>query len=46
MAKHDGRLRLFLLRRAADGNGPPVLGDIEREAGSKVTDHHNNTGEV
>jgi tetratricopeptide (TPR) repeat protein len=33
MAKHYGRLRMFLLRRAGDGQGPPVLGDIEREAG-------------
>jgi class 3 adenylate cyclase len=33
MAKHYGRLRMFLLRRAGDGKGPPVLGDIEREAG-------------
>jgi class 3 adenylate cyclase len=32
MAKHYGRLRMFLLRRA-DGKGPPVLGDIERAAG-------------
>jgi hypothetical protein len=31
MAKHYGRLR-FLLRRASDGKGPPVLGDIERGA--------------
>ena len=33
MAKHYGRLRMFLLRRAGDGKGPPVLSDIEREAG-------------
>ncbi len=33
MAKHYGRLRMFLLRRARDGNGPAVLGDIERTAG-------------
>ena len=33
MAKHYGRLRMFLLRRAGDGEGPPVLGDIERAAG-------------
>ena len=33
MAKHYGRLRMFLLRRAGDGKGPPVLGDIERAAG-------------
>ena len=33
MAKHYGRLRMFLLRRARDGNGPAVLGDIERAAG-------------
>jgi class 3 adenylate cyclase/tetratricopeptide (TPR) repeat protein len=32
MAKHYGRLRMFLLRRAADTKGPPVLGDIERAA--------------
>jgi class 3 adenylate cyclase len=32
MAKHYGRLRMFLLRRAGDGKGPPVLGDIERAA--------------
>jgi class 3 adenylate cyclase len=31
MAKHYGRLRMFLLRRA-DGKGPAVLGDIERAA--------------
>ena len=31
MAKHYGRLRMFLLRRA-DGEGPAVLGDIERGA--------------
>ena len=30
MAKHYGRLRMFLLRRAGDGSGPAVLGDIER----------------
>jgi class 3 adenylate cyclase len=33
MAKHYGRLRMFLLRRAGDGKGPPVLSDIERAAG-------------
>ena len=33
MAKHYGRLRMFLLRRAGDGKGPAVLGDIERGAG-------------
>jgi histidine ammonia-lyase len=33
MAKHYGRLRMFLLRRARDGSGPAVLGDIERAAG-------------
>ena len=33
MAKHYGRLRMFLLRRAGDNKGPPVLGDIERAAG-------------
>lgn len=32
MAKHYGRLRMFLLRRAGDGKGPSVLGDIERGA--------------
>ena len=32
MAKHYGRLRMFLLRRGGDGKGPPVLGDIERAA--------------
>jgi class 3 adenylate cyclase len=36
MAKHYGRLRMFLLRRAGDGSGPAVLGDIER-APSAVT---------
>ncbi|MDT5354802.1 MAG: hypothetical protein QOJ56_3334 [Mycobacterium sp.] len=33
MAKYYGRLRIFLLRRAGDGKGPAVLGDIERVAG-------------
>jgi class 3 adenylate cyclase/tetratricopeptide (TPR) repeat protein len=33
MAKHYGRLRMFLLRRAGDSEGPAVLGDIERAAG-------------
>jgi class 3 adenylate cyclase len=33
MAKHYGRLRMFLLRRGGDAKGPPVLGDIERAAG-------------
>jgi len=33
MAKHYGRLRMFLLHRAVDGKGPAVLGDIERAAG-------------
>jgi Adenylate and Guanylate cyclase catalytic domain len=33
MAKHYGRLRMFLLRRAGNGTGPAVLGDIERVAG-------------
>jgi class 3 adenylate cyclase len=33
MAKHYGRLRMFLLRRGGDGESPPVLGDIERAAG-------------
>jgi len=32
MAKQYGRLRMFLLRRARDGEGPAVLGDIERVA--------------
>jgi len=32
MAKHYGRLRMFPLRRASDGKGPPVLGEIERGA--------------
>jgi class 3 adenylate cyclase len=32
MAKHYGRLRMFLLRRAGDAKGPAVLGDIERAA--------------
>jgi class 3 adenylate cyclase len=32
MAKHYGRLRMFLLRRAGDGTGPTVLTDIERAA--------------
>jgi Adenylate and Guanylate cyclase catalytic domain len=32
MAKHYGRLRMFLLRRAGGGRGPAVLGDIERVA--------------
>jgi class 3 adenylate cyclase/tetratricopeptide (TPR) repeat protein len=30
MAKKYGRLRMFLLRTARDGEGPAVLGDIER----------------
>jgi Adenylate and Guanylate cyclase catalytic domain len=33
MAKHYGRLRMFLLRRAGDSKGPAALGDIERVAG-------------
>jgi class 3 adenylate cyclase len=33
MAKHYGRLRMFLLRRVREGEGPAVLGDIERAAG-------------
>jgi class 3 adenylate cyclase len=33
MAKHYGRLRMFLLRHGGDGKGPAVLGDIERGAG-------------
>ncbi|MFZ0905365.1 MAG: adenylate/guanylate cyclase domain-containing protein [Mycobacterium sp.] len=37
MAKHYGRLRMFLLRRAGDGKGPPVLGDIERAAVARPT---------
>ena len=32
MAKHYGRLRMFLLRRVREGTGPAVLGDIERAA--------------
>lgn len=32
MAKHYGRLRMFLLRRAGDGTGPAVLTDIEQAA--------------
>jgi hypothetical protein len=28
---------MFLLRRASDGKGPPVLGDIERAAGDLAT---------
>jgi class 3 adenylate cyclase len=35
MAKHYGRLRMFLLRRGG-GKGPPVLGDIERGALSSL----------
>jgi hypothetical protein len=31
MAKRYGPLRIFLLRRAGDGKGPAVLGDIECE---------------
>ena len=30
MAKHYGRFRMFLLRRASASSGPAVLGDIER----------------
>ncbi len=30
MAKHYGRLRIFLLRRVSGETGPTVLGDIER----------------
>ncbi len=30
MAKHYGRLRIFLLRRVQGESGPTVLGDIER----------------
>jgi hypothetical protein len=45
MAKHYGRLRMFLLRRARDGEGPPVLGDIERagmgQAANSVSPHTN-----
>jgi class 3 adenylate cyclase len=33
MAKHYGRFRMFLLRHAGTGKGPPVLGDIERGVG-------------
>jgi hypothetical protein len=36
MAKHYGRLRMFLLRRAGDGKGPAVLGDIERAEGKAI----------
>jgi class 3 adenylate cyclase len=38
MAKHYGRLRMFLLRRVREGKGPSVLGDIEREVGSSTSD--------
>jgi class 3 adenylate cyclase len=38
MAKHYGRLRMFLLRHADDGKGPAVLGDIERGAGDLAVD--------
>jgi class 3 adenylate cyclase len=38
MAKHYGRLRMFLLRHTGDGKGPPVLGDIERSAGDLAVD--------
>ncbi|MCV7349989.1 adenylate/guanylate cyclase domain-containing protein [Mycobacterium parmense] len=37
MAKHYGRLRMFLLRRA-DGKGPAVLGNIERVADIAAVD--------
>lgn len=37
MAKHYGRLRMFLLRRAGDGKGPAVLGDIERGEGKAIS---------
>jgi hypothetical protein len=33
IAKRHGRLRMFLLRPASDGKGPPVVGDIQRAAG-------------
>jgi class 3 adenylate cyclase len=36
MAKHYGRLRMLLLRRAGDGKGPKVLGDIERGVGGAL----------
>jgi hypothetical protein len=35
MAKHYGRLRMFLLRRG-DGNGPSAMVDIERGASSSL----------
>jgi class 3 adenylate cyclase len=44
MAKHYGRLRMFLLRRAGDGKGPPVLGDIERVASSNGVLQNSNVG--
>jgi class 3 adenylate cyclase len=44
MAKHYGRLRMFLLRRAGDGKGPPVLGDIERAASSNGVLQNSNVG--
>ncbi|MGO9349801.1 MAG: adenylate/guanylate cyclase domain-containing protein [Mycobacterium sp.] len=43
MAKHYGRLRMFLLRRA-DGKGPAVLGDIERGAGRAISRPRRSTG--
>jgi hypothetical protein len=44
MAKHYGRLRMFLLRRTRDGKGPAVLGDIEREAGRAIDRPRRTTG--
>ena len=44
MAKHYGRLRMFLLRRVGDGKGPPVLGDIERAASSNGVLQDSNVG--
>ena len=38
MAKHYGRLRMFLLRRVRGESGPSVLGDIERPP-LEVTPH-------
>ncbi len=37
LAKHYGRLRMFLLRRVREGKGPAVLGDIERGAGRAIS---------
>jgi hypothetical protein len=35
---------MFLLRRAGDGKGPPVLGDIERAASSNGVLQNSNVG--